>query len=86
MKKQILILFVALVSAITFGQTVAERKALFNLEKGVAIQGYDAVSYFTQKKAIKGKSTITLTNDGVVYYFSSQTNKEAFAKKPANYD
>ena len=55
MKKSILILFVALFSATTFAQTTAKRTSEFNLEKKVAIQGYDPVSYFTQKKALKGK-------------------------------
>ena len=86
MKKQILILFVAFISVATFGQTGANRKAQFNLEKGLAIQGYDPVSYFTQKKGVKGKSTITSTNEGVLYYFSSQANKDAFVKKPSSYE
>jgi YHS domain-containing protein len=86
MKKQILILFIAFVSITTFGQTAANRKAQFNIEKGVAIQGYDPVAYFTQKKAVKGKSIISATNEGVIYYFSSQANKDAFIKKPSSYE
>ena len=58
MKSQILIVFVALITATSFGQSAAKRKAQFNLEKGIAIQGYDPVSYFTQKKAVKGKSNM----------------------------
>lgn len=86
MKKLTLVLFVALVTATTFAQTAAKRVKEYNLEKNVAIQGYDPVAYFTQKKAVKGKSSITATNEGVVYHFSSQANKEAFVKSPATYE
>ena len=86
MQKQFLILFVALLSATTFAQTATKRAAEFNLEKKVAIQGYDPVSYFTQKKAVKGKSTIAATYEGVTYNFSSQSNKDLFLKNPAGYE
>ena len=86
MKKQILIVFVALVSVTTFGQTAANRKAQFNLEKSVAIQGYDPVSYFKQNKAVKGKKEISASYDGVVYQFSSAANKEIFSKSPGSFE
>jgi YHS domain-containing protein len=86
MKKLSIILFVALLSATTFSQTVGKRVKEFNLENKVAIQGYDPVAYFTQKKAVKGKSSLSSTYEGVTYYFSSQANKEAFLKSPINYE
>ena len=86
MKKQILILLVAFVSVTTFGQTSVNRKTQFNLEKGVAIQGYDPVSYFKQNKAVKGKKEITVSYDGVMYQFSAVTNKEIFSKNPAAFE
>lgn len=86
MKKSILILLVAFLSATTFAQTAAKRTKEFNLENKVAIQGYDPVAYFTQKKAVKGKSALASTHEGVTYYFSSQVNKEAFAKNPNSYE
>ena len=86
MKTKILILLAVIISATSFGQTAAKRKAQFNLENGLAIQGYDPVSYFTQNKALKGKSAISSNVDGVTYYFSSQANKNLFDKSPANYE
>ena len=86
MNKSILILFVVLSSTISFAQTAAKRTKEFNLENKVAIQGYDPVAYFTQKKAIKGKTTIVTTYEGVTYNFSSQTNKDLFLKNPASYE
>ena len=84
--KRILILFVALLSATTFAQTAAKRTSEFNLEKKTAIQGYDPVAYFTQKKAVKGKPAIAATYEGVVYNFSSQANKDLFLKNPSAYE
>ena len=80
MKKSLLILFVLLFSTTVFSQSISKRVTDFNLEKKVAIQGYDPVAYFVQKKAVKGKSTLASTYDGVVYHFSSQTNKDLFLK------
>lgn len=85
-KKVAIMLFVVLLSATTFAQTAAKRLKEYNLENKVAIKGYDPVAYFTQKKAVKGKSSITATHEGVVYYFSTQANKDAFVKAPANYE
>jgi len=86
MKKLSIILFVTLVSVTTFAQTAAKRVKEFNLESKVAIQGYDPVAYFAQKKAVKGKSSIAASFEGVTYYFSTTANKEAFAKNPAAYE
>lgn len=86
MNKQILILLVVFISITAFGQTATKRAAEFNLEKKVAIQGYDPVAYFTQKKAVKGKAAIATTHDGVIYNFSSQANKELFLKNPSAYE
>ena len=86
MKSKILILFVAFITATSFGQSAAKRVAAFNLEKNVAIQGYDPVAYFTQKKAVKGKATIAANYEGVIYNFASQGNKDLFLKNPASYE
>jgi YHS domain-containing protein len=58
----------------------------FNLEKGVAIQGYDPVAYFTQNKAVKGNKQFTETVEGITYHFSSAANKELFVKDPKRYE
>ncbi|WP_445452809.1 YHS domain-containing (seleno)protein [Flavobacterium sp. 25HG05S-40] len=86
MKKLSIILFVTLVSVTTFAQTATKRVKEFNLESKVAIQGYDPLAYFTQKKAVKGKSTIAASFEGVTYYFSTTANKDAFVKNPVAYE
>jgi YHS domain-containing protein len=85
MKKILSILALFLVVS-TFAQTATKRTAEYNLEKKVAIQGYDPVAYFTQKKAVKGKVTIATSYEGVTYNFSTQAHKDAFVKSPAGYE
>ena len=46
----------------------------------------NSVIVLFQKKAVKGKSTLASTHDGVVYYFSSQANKDLFLKNPSSYE
>lgn len=56
-----------------------------NLEKGLAIQGYDPVSYF-QGKAAKGSKEHTVNHQGTIYYFVSAANAGAFKREPAKYE
>ncbi len=86
MKKRILFLVIVAFAHLTSFAQSEKRAANFNLEKNVAIQGYDPVAYFKQNKAVKGKKEIASSFQGVVYYFSSVANKEAFAKNPASYE
>lgn len=86
--KIIFSLLICLVSIITFSQDqTAVRKKHFNLEKnGLAVDGYDPVGYFKNNKAIKGKKEFSATYQGVLYYFSTQENKDIFLKNPAAYE
>lgn len=86
MRKYILLLVLAFNILAINAQTAAKRATEFNLDNKVAIQGYDPVAYFTQKKAVKGKSSIASSYEGVIYNFSSQANKDAFSKSPASYE
>lgn len=82
-----LFVFLLLLTGNVIGQDVsALRKKNFNLDNGLAIQGYDPVAYFTEHKAVKGKKEIALFADGVTYYFSSNENKETFKKSPLQYE
>lgn len=85
MKHSILILFLSLLTTSTFAQA-NKRTTEFNLVKKVAIQGYDPVGYFLEKKAIKGKSSLSASFEGVIYYFSTQTNKDLFLKNPSTHE
>jgi YHS domain-containing protein len=62
------------------------RSKTFNLSKGIAVQGYDPVAYFTQHKAVKGKKEFAVNAEGITYYLSSAGNKEAFLKNYKSYE
>ncbi len=64
----------------------ANRSAQFNIEKGLALKGYDPVAYYTQNKAIKGKKELAVVAEGVAYYFSTAENKELFRKDYKKYE
>ena len=55
------------------------------LKNGVAVQGYDVVSYFEINKAEQGKSEINAQYNKATYFFFSEKNKALFLKKPAKY-
>lgn len=89
MKIKILLnLFICLLTVRAFSQDISkQRDTHFNLQNGLALQGYDPVAYFTQQKAIKGnKSVGAVFYQGVTYLFSSEENKAAFKKSPAMYE
>lgn len=62
------------------------RKQQFNLENGLAIQGYDPVAYFTQHKAVKGSAANTYTYKNATYRFATPANRDAFQKDPERYE
>jgi YHS domain-containing protein len=64
----------------------ALRTKSFNLDKNVAIQGYDPVAYFTTGVATKGNKEIVAVADGVTYLFATPSNKELFLKDFKKYD
>ena len=84
--KKIITLAVAVI--FTFGLLNAQslRVKQFNLEKGVAIQGFDPVAYFTVNKAVKGNKQFSASAEGVIYYFSSAANKALFIKDYTKYE
>ena len=87
MRRVSIFLFLLAITNFAVGQDpAAKRKTDFNLEKGLAIQGYDPVAYFLQNKAVKGSKDLSLFHQGVVYYFSSAANKEEFKKNPTRFE
>ena len=81
------LLAICLFSLASFTQDPgALRKKHFNLDNGLAIKGYDPVTYFTQNKAVKGKKELAVFHQGILYYFSSVENKEAFKAAPFKYE
>ena len=66
-------------------QTETARQKNFNLQRGLALEGYDPVSYFTGKPE-EGKKEFADSYRGVTYYFSSPSNRELFRRSPERYE
>lgn len=84
--KKPLLFFTFLLFVINVSNAQSNRATSFNLEKNLAIQGYDPVAYFKQGKAVKGKKEFTANIGGVNYYCSTAENKEALVKNSATYE
>lgn len=68
-------------------QDLSVRKKHYNLsETGLALDGYDPVAYFLQKKPVKGRREISVNHEGVTYYFSSANNRAVFLASPSSYE
>ena len=83
--KQILLFIVFFLPGFLSSAQEQKRAGMFNLEKGLAVQGYDVVSYF-KNKAEKGSTSLAVIYQGVRYHFSSAANKEEFKKNPGKYE
>lgn len=56
-----------------------------NLENGLSLQGYDAVEYLDNTKAVKGTPGIETTFRGIRYRFASKENRAKFNAAPEKY-
>ena len=76
--------FIALYSSNAIGQ-VQSRQKNYNLSNGLAIEGYDPVSYFKGKPE-KGSANYSFIYEGVTYHFINSANLAAFKQNPSSYE
>lgn len=62
----------------------AEKPAIFAPD-GIAIRGYDAVTYFTEGKPVRGVPEYAAQWKGATWYFASAANRDAFRAVPEKY-
>jgi YHS domain-containing protein len=74
-------LFAALPLAAGFAAEDPVNKNLF----GAALKGYDAVAYFKEGRAVKGKDEFRQDWMGAKWYFASAGNRDEFAKNPEKF-
>jgi YHS domain-containing protein len=79
MKKYFSILIFALLVL-----TQSQAQAVFTDKSNIAINGYDAVSYFSGKPQV-GKADITVTYKGAIFRFATAENKAAFEADTEKY-
>lgn len=66
--------------------TVTDPDTYVNVnKKGVIIDGYDAVAFFTEGKAMKGNTAFQAAYKGAIYQFASADNKTLFEANPEKY-
>jgi YHS domain-containing protein len=59
--------------------------AAVNTEHGLALKGYDPVSYFTTGKPMRGLAQFSTTYQGATYRFVSAENRDRFIVAPENF-
>ena len=83
-----LALFIALGAGIFAPQATkgaTDSQLSVNPDSGLAINGFDPVSYFTDGKALFGRPEFELNKDGAVWRFSNEGNRGAFEQHPEVY-
>ncbi len=73
---------ILVLSASLFAGTAAFAGEFFE-KNGVAIEGYDAVAYFTDKKPVEGKKEFSAEYKGSTFLFSTAANRDKFIANPA---
>ena len=74
----LIVLFCIVTSTLSFAEVVFQ-------QNGVAIKGFDPVSYHTMQQAVKGNAQYAVEWKGVNWHFSSQENKGLFSGNPGKY-
>jgi YHS domain-containing protein len=71
--------------AIWLVSTLAAAEHLKMREDGVAIQGYDTVAYFTDRRPMQGKPEFEYEWGGSRWWFASAEHRDLFARDPEHY-
>ncbi len=53
--------------------------------QGVALKGYDPVSYFSSGGPVQGQSNFSGKHEGATYWFASAANRDAFKANPSKF-
>ena len=81
---------IAAVAVVTFAPTSAfatkTASGEYNsLYAGLGAKGYDVVSYFSDKKPVKGSDKFTVPYGGVTWQFASAEHRDTFKAHPEQY-
>ena len=78
-------LFTGLISAIALIAISSNSMAGSNYHSTPAVQGYDVVTYHTDKRPLRGNGNYTANHGGATYIFSSKENMQTFKASPEKY-
>lgn len=71
---------------IVFGLTAGAQQTEIFAPKGIALNGYDVVSFYVNDKPVTGSEKFSAVWKNVKWYFVSKENLEAFKKNPDFYE
>jgi YHS domain-containing protein len=87
MKKNLFLFILIAVFLKVNAQTEQIRKKHFNINsKGLALQGYDPITYFTSETPKKGNKENNYNYKGITYYFSSSSTLALFKSNPEKWE
>jgi YHS domain-containing protein len=80
-------MIVLLITIATMAANAQQPPVLFNNvdEKGVILDGYDPVAFFTDNKPVQGNAGFQYKYENAIYYFASQQNLDVFRENPEKY-
>ena len=80
LKKVVSTLFISLLAFVAWSTQAA------TIENSVtAVNGYDVVSYHTEKKPLRGNGHFLAEHNGATYLFANKRNQETFEANPGKY-
>lgn len=84
-RRHLLTLAIAAPAVAAFAPSAMAATPEIYAEDGIAIDGTDAVAYFTEGAPIAGDEAITFDYMGATWRFASEENRDMFAADPAAY-
>ena len=66
-------------------QAATTERIVVDPNRGLALSGFDPVSYFTDAKPLLGRSDLEMSFAGVTWRFRNEGNRAAFAEHPEVY-
>ncbi len=84
-RRHLLTLAIAAPAVAAFAPSAMAATPEIYAEDGIAIDGTDAVAYFTEGAPIAGDEAITFDYMGATWRFASEENRDMFAADPTAY-
>jgi len=83
--KKTLMLVIASFIVLSGASLASQSSTIDKTKDNLALSGYDAVSYFKDRKPVAGKTEFSYEWQNATWRFSSAENRDAFVKEPAKY-
>src|SRR5690349_24696612 len=74
-----------LIASVPVSRAATTERIVVDPNRGLALNGFDPVAYFTDGKALMGRSEMEATFAGAVWRFRNEGNRAAFAQNPEVY-